>query len=95
MKYKIVSDSSIDIKSLEGVDFEIAPLKIITDEREYVDDSSLDASAMMADLLKYKGRSHTSCPNSAEYLECFGDAENVFCITITGNLSAMPKTFFA
>lgn len=87
MKFKIVTDSSADIKTLSGVPFDSVPLKIITSEREYIDDSSLDVCEMLSDLKKYSGRSHTSCPSSGEYLKAFGDAENIFCITITSNLS--------
>ncbi|MBR5144276.1 MAG: DegV family protein [Clostridia bacterium] len=87
MGFKIVTDSSADIKELSGVAFDSVPLKIITDEREYVDDISLDVVGMLSDLKRYSGRSHTSCPSSGEYIEAFGDCENIFCITITSNLS--------
>ena len=87
MKFKIVTDSAADIKSLAGIPFASVPLKIITDEKEYIDDESLDVVEMLSDLRKYKGKSRSSCPNSQEFLEAFGDAENIFCITITSNLS--------
>ena len=87
MSFKIVFDSSADIRELSGVPFESAPLKIITDNREYVDDSSLDIIEMLSDLKQYKGRSRSSCPSSGEYVEAFGDAENIFCVTITSGLS--------
>ena len=87
MNYKIVSDSSADMLELGGADFESVPLKIITDAREYVDDESLDVSEMLGELKKYNGKSKSSCPNSEEYLRAFGDAENVFCMTITSGLS--------
>ena len=87
MKFKIVTDSAADIKALDGIDFASVPLKIITDEREYVDDISLDVVDMLAGMKKYKGRSRSSCPNTQEFLSAFGDAENIFCITITSNLS--------
>ena len=102
MNFKIVSDSSSDIKELSGIDFESAPLKIITSEREYIDDKSLDVVGMLSDLKKYKGKSRTSCPNSEEFLLAFGECEKVFCITITSNLSgsfnaasAAAKTYLA
>lgn len=63
---KIVADSSADIHSLEGIAFESAPLKIITAQQEYTDDASLDAGKMVDDLLHYKGKSSTSCPNPEE-----------------------------
>ena len=87
MNFKIVSDSSSDLLNIDSVDFESVPLKIITDEREYVDNAELDVSAMLEDLAKYKGKSKSSCPNSEEYLRAFGDAEYVFCVTITSGLS--------
>ncbi len=87
MNYKIVTDSSADVLSLEGVPFCSVPLKIVTSEREYVDTAGLDVSAMLADLKAYKGRSGSSCPNPEDYLAAFGDSENVFCITITSGLS--------
>ena len=87
MSFKIVTDSSADIRSLEGVDFESVPLKIITDQKEYVDDSTLDVVGMISDLQKYKGKSRSSCPNMQEFIDAFGDAEDIFCITITSGLS--------
>ena len=59
----------------------------MTDEREFVDNEKLDVAEMLTYLKGYKGRSHTACPSSGEFLEAFGDAEHVFCITITSNLS--------
>ncbi len=87
MNYKIIADSSADLIAFDGADFASAPLKICFDGKEYTDDKTLDTAAMLAELKAYKGKSHTSCPSSGEYLEAFGDAENVFCITITSNLS--------
>lgn len=85
--FKIVADSSVDIKNFPGVDFESVPLKIITAEREFCDDAKLDVSDMVGFLSTYKGRSSTSCPNPQDWISAFGDAENVFCITITSKLS--------
>ena len=38
MKRKIVLDSSSNLWQLPGVDYACVPLKIITDEQEYVDE---------------------------------------------------------
>ena len=86
-KIKIVADSSADITLLEGADFSVAPLKIITSEKEYVDNAELNAEQMAVEMLGYKGRSSTSCPNTADWLEAFGDADEVYCVTITATLS--------
>lgn len=87
MNIKIVADSSADMLELSSVEFESAPLKIITAQKEYVDDASLDVYQMVNDLQNYKGKSSTSCPNQSDWLDAFGDAEQVFCVTITGTLS--------
>ncbi len=86
-QFKIVTDSSSDMMSFERVPFAVAPLKIITSEKEYIDDSSLDVDLMVNDLQYYKGRSSTSCPNSMDWLNTFGDADRIFCIVITATLS--------
>lgn len=85
--FKIIADSSADLLSLSGTDFEVAPLKIITNEREFTDNAALDVKEMVTFLSEYKGRSSTSCPSPSDWLEAFGDAENIFCVTITGTLS--------
>ena len=87
MQFKIVADSSCDFKTLERVPFEAAPLKIITGDKEYVDDERLDVADMVATLLTYNGRSSTSCPNVGDWLAAFGDAQYVLCVTITATLS--------
>ncbi len=87
MKFKIVSDSSSNIREFADVPFESVPLKIITEEKEYVDDAALDVTAMVEDLRTVKGKTGTSCPNVSEYLDAFEGAENVFAVTITSNLS--------
>lgn len=86
-KIKIVADSSCDLWSLPHTDFAASPMKVITDEREFVDDEQLNVEEMVAFLDKYKSKSKSSCPNSADWLRAFGDADDVFCVTITGGLS--------
>ena len=87
LKRKIVADSSADILELENTPFAPAAMKVITDTREFVDDSALDVEEMVTWFDSYKGKSKTSCPNSGDWLEAFGDADEVFCVTITSGLS--------
>lgn len=84
---KIVVDSSADMLSLEGIDFAVTPLKIITSDKEFTDDEKLDVKEMVDYLSTYKGRSSTSCPNAMEWLEAFGESKYVFCVAITATLS--------
>ncbi len=87
MKVKIVTDSSADLRSLDGVDFAAVPLKIVTDDKEYVDDPDLDIEHMVEELRAYKGRSGTACPSTGEWIDAFGDADVIFGVTITSGLS--------
>lgn len=87
LNYKIVTDSSADMLDFGTIAFAVAPLKILTDQKEYTDNSDLNVNDMVEDLLKYKGKSSSSCPNPDEWLATFGDAQYVFCITITATLS--------
>ena len=87
MRYQIVSDSSSNIFRMEGVSYTTVPMKIIAGEKEYVDTEALDVRSMVDDLKAYKGKSGSSCANAQEWLEAFGDADMVFGITISRNLS--------
>lgn len=86
-KIKIVADSSCDLFELSHVAFETAPMKVITAEQEFVDDASLDVDGMVSFLYQFKGKSKSSCPNANDWLDTFGDAEEIYCVTITSGLS--------
>lgn len=86
-KIKIVSDSSSDLLMLDDIEFASSPMKIITSEREFVDDENLDVDEMANFFNQYKERSQTSCPNPADWLDAFGDADDIICVTITSALS--------
>lgn len=87
MNFKIVSDSSSNILSFAGASYATVPLKIITNEREYVDNAALDVAGMVKALRTVKGRTGTSCPNIYEWKSAMAGADAVFAITITSNLS--------
>ena len=76
-KIKIVADSSSDVLESTKIDFANAALKIITAEKEFVDNAALDVADMVSFLSLYKGRSQTSCPNAEDWLSAFGDADEV------------------
>lgn len=85
--YKIVADSSADLLSISDIPFASVPLTIVTSEKRYTDNDSLDVSEMLNDLAAYHGKSGSACPNPEDWLAAFGDAEGVFCLPITKNLS--------
>lgn len=90
--FHIVADSGCDVFELAGVSFATAPLTIRTDQREYVDDASLDTKEMVEYLHSYKGRSSTACPSTADWMDSFtlkdGSApDELYVITLTSGLS--------
>ena len=83
---KIVLDSSANMAAgYSGISS--VPLKIITDNKEYIDDANLNTAAMVWDLQTYTGKSSTACPSPQDWLEAFDNKPYVFCIAITSNLS--------
>ena len=87
MKIKIVFDSSADLIQEQNEMLTSVPMKIITDKKEYVDDTSLDIKQMTEDLAAYQGKSGSACPGVGDWIDAFDGADRVFCITITSNLS--------
>jgi len=83
---KIVVDSSANM-AMDKSAISSVPLKIITDNKEYIDDENLNTAAMVWDLKSYTGRSSTACPSPQDWLLAFDDKPYVFCIAITSNLS--------
>lgn len=87
MNIRIITDSASDLTSMEGIDMSYAPMKVCTAEREFTDTDDINVREMVDFLYSYKGHSSSSCPNAEDWLNAFGDAENIVCITITGGLS--------
>lgn len=91
MKYKIVVDSSSDLKKDYIVDkdvgFEVVPLTINVDGESYVDNSELDVDKMLDAMHACKTKSTSSCPSSGYFAQAYDKAEYVICITMTSKLS--------
>ncbi len=87
MNRKIVADSSSDLHNLTNIDYAIAPMIIHTTKRAYLDDENLDVEEMVEDLLKNKDKTSSACPGIGDWLNAFGDADEVFVLTITSKLS--------
>ena len=87
MSYKIVSDSTSNVYAFADANYTTVPMKVLVGENEYLDNTELNLAAMVANLKAYKGKSGSSCPNVKEWLDAFGDADEVYCVTISRNLS--------
>ena len=87
MKMRIVADSSASLITTADRSFVSVPLTLRTDEREFVDNADLDVREMCDYLASYKGKSGSACPSSQDWFDAFGDAEEVYAVAITSNLS--------
>ena len=84
---KYVTDSSCDITKHDDVSIAVAPLKIYTDEREFVDTSDMDVHEMLDYLLAYKDRSYTACPDTQSWLDAYEGGDEIYVVTMTSQLS--------
>lgn len=84
---RIIADSSCDLPQAPEKDFYIAPLTIQTENKQYVDDATLDVDAMLTDLAAYSGRTTTACPSIGAWLASMDGANEIMIITITSHLS--------
>ena len=87
MNMKIVADSSANLCTAPDNSIVSVPLTLRTDEREFVDNASLNIKEMTDYLASYKGKCGSACPSSQDWVDAFGDAQYVFAITITSGLS--------
>ena len=87
MSYKIIADSAANLYSFENIPFSYVPLKVYCDGEEFIDSIDQSPDQMLDFLRTTKERSSTSCPNMQDWLEAFGDAEEIYVVAITAALS--------
>lgn len=91
MKWKIVMDSSCDMREMNGLpkntEFEAVPMHIQVGDTEFIDKKGLNTKAMMETVYAYEGVSRTACPGPKAWREAFSGADHVIVITISSQLS--------
>lgn len=87
MAIRIVADSSADVLKLDEVDFAAVPLSVVVGDRVFRDDAEVDLAELSEAIRQNRDKTTTACPGVGEWLEAFGDAETVFCVTLTSALS--------
>ena len=85
--FKIIADSSCDLKDFPNIPFETVPLTLSTDEKSFVDDPDLNISEVLDYLYSHNGRSYTACPSTQSWLDAFEGADEIYVVTITSGLS--------
>jgi len=89
MLNKIVADSSCDTNEQLDVFMEVhkVPFKIDIDERTFTDDEVIDMKDFVATMKASPNPIKSSCPSPGDFKDSYGDADNVFVVTISKELS--------
>ena len=72
-----------------AIPYASAPLTIVAEnaDKYYRDDESLNVHAMLSELASITCPTKTACPGPGDWLEAFGDADEIIVISLTGALS--------
>lgn len=89
MKLKIIADSSCDLSDdmKREMNIEIVPLTLRLEDREYVDNESLDVKEYVKDMNECKTPPKTSCPSPQNFMNSYKGEESVFVVTLSSKLS--------
>jgi DegV family protein with EDD domain len=89
MSYKILADSCCDVteemKRETGV--ELVPLTLRLEDKEFIDDHTLDIKGYIKAMKECKSAPKTSCPSIQDFLDRFKDSDNISVITLSSKLS--------
>lgn len=89
MSYKIIVDSCCDLPEDLRKDehFLIVPLSIEVDRYKIVDDKTFNQKELLEKMKASPNAPKTSCPSPEEYMKAFLQADDIYCVTLSGNLS--------
>ncbi len=91
MKFKIIVDSSSNLTNDyikdENIGFEVVPLTIRVNEKEYVDNDSLKVEELLSAIEDPNVIGRTSCPSPNDFFKAFEGYDRIFIVTISGKLS--------
>lgn len=91
MKFKIIVDSSSNLTNDyikdENVGFEVVPLTIRVNDKEYIDNDSCNVEELLNAIEDPNIVGRTSCPAPHDFLKTFEGYDKIIVITITSKLS--------
>ncbi len=89
MKFKIVGDSCTDFtkEDIKKDYFVSVPLTIDVDGYEIIDDENFDQADFLRRVDAYEGCPKSACPSPECYMQSFGDAKEVYVVTLSSQLS--------
>jgi len=89
--YKIIVDSSCnllkDYLDDKNIKFGLAPLKLIINGKEYIDNEDCNIDEMLTSLKDTKVKCTSSCPTPYDFESEMVDADYYFLVTISSKLS--------
>lgn len=90
MKYKVVADSSCDLNTelLESVNIQTVPLTIYLDEKEMVDDETLNVKDLLISMKDSKNAPRTASPSPHQFTQAYQGSESIFVVTLSSKLSS-------
>lgn len=91
MKWKIVADSSCNVRDIkdiaENTEYVRVPLTLNVEEKVYTDDYNLNVEEMIEYFYSTSSKVTSACPSPEAYKKACEGAENIIIVTITGSLS--------
>lgn len=89
MEYRLVADSCCELT--EGLkrdtDVRSVPLSILIDDKNYIDDETLDMDGFMLAMKGSRHAAKSACPSPEQYAQAMRGAQGVFAVTISAKLS--------
>jgi DegV family protein with EDD domain len=89
MEYKIVADSSCDLNEelKSKMEVSLVPFRIDIDEASFIDDENIDMKNLISTMKASPNPIKSSCPSPGDFKERYVDADSVFVVTISKELS--------
>lgn len=89
MSYKIIADSSCDLNRAlkEKLNIDLVPFNIDVDDKKFIDDENLDTMDLIQAMRNSPNPVRTSCPSPGDFVAKYKEADNIFTVTISSQLS--------
>jgi DegV family protein with EDD domain len=89
MSMRIVADSGCDMNEdlKNNMEVSLVPLTLKIEGHEYRDDDRLDRKEFLNRMKESETNPQTSCPSPADFMEAYGEGDNVFVVTLSSQLS--------
>lgn len=89
MSYKIVCDSCTDLNEelKNNTNICTVPLMLHVDGRDFIDDETFNQTEFLAAMKASSACPNSSCPSPELFMEHFDEAEDIYIITLSSQLS--------